>query len=368
MTNFDGTPLSQRLEQGAMSPTEAARSATLLADALRQYHDRGTTHGSIEPCRIILGDRSAALLDGASNGITPYSSPEQVQGGLPDMRSDIYAFGAIVYEMVSGRKPFCGADWELRNAILELEPAPLPAAAGGLARLVGKCLAKSPSQRPQRMQNVQMELKLLNVMARRSEPQAETAQSRLQTALRAEIAGLEERVMARLASLDQATAELRTKLDAEGSRLSETALAAETLRGAIASLQGSAQASDTEHANRLAAIEGRVQASDTEHANRLAALEGRVQTGDMEHANRLAALEGRVQAGDAEHAGRLAAFTEEHARIDRALAAHASSIESLGTALTQSDDLIERLVDAFDSLERSIEERHEGRAAFAGTA
>ncbi len=314
MTNFEGIPLSQRLEQGAMNSAEAVRAATFLADALRQYHDRGTAHGALEPCRIILGEQGAALLEGAASGITPYSSPEQVQGNPADKRSDIYAFGAIVYQMVSGYKPFSGNDWELKQAILQAEPAPLPATAEGLARLVHRCLTKSPSERLQRMQNVQMELKLLNVMARRPGSSAETAQSRMQAALRAEIAGLEERVMARIAALDQVTAELRSKLDAEGARLSQTATAAENLRAEIVS------------------------------------------------------LESRVHAGDEEQAGRMAALAEQHSRIDQAVTSHGSSIESLGTALAQSDDLIERLVDAFDSLERSLEERTEGKAASAGAA
>jgi hypothetical protein len=315
MSTLEETPLSQRLSQGAMSPAEALRSATLLADALRLHHDRGTIHGALEPSRVVFSESGATLLDGAPpEGLTPYSSPEQAQGGAPDARSDIFAFGAIVYEMVSGRKAFPGAAEELRTAILERAPDPLPAEASGLARVIARCLVKTPAQRWQRVQSVQMELKLLSVMARRAEQSTETVQSRLQAILRAEIANLEGRVNERLASLDQAADEIRAKLEAESQNLVATTQQAEALRAEIA------------------------------------------------------ALGGRVQTRGEEQAARLSALTAEQARIDRALAAHSSSIESVGTAVAQSDDLIERLVDAFDSMERSLAERSENKAAFATTS
>jgi serine/threonine protein kinase len=195
---------------------EATRAIT---EALRRLHDDGIVHGALQPGCVTLHDSGALLSQAAAaRKTTPYSAPEQVEGKAPDSRSDIFAFGAIVYEMLSGRRAFPGEGQELRSAIVLQEPAALVGVPSYLARLVGRCLAKAPTQRWQRIQNVQMELKLLTVMARREEHVEESQLERLQSVLRKEVAPAVETLTARVSSIENATFEMRTKLAEESER------------------------------------------------------------------------------------------------------------------------------------------------------
>src|SRR5690349_20754806 len=97
--------LSDRLAQGPLSPAEAQQYAAALADALRRLHDQGTVVGTLEPSRVVLAGPVVKLVTGdAASGVTPYTAPEQVNGNSPDTRSDIFAFGCIFHEMLTGQK------------------------------------------------------------------------------------------------------------------------------------------------------------------------------------------------------------------------------------------------------------------------
>jgi uncharacterized coiled-coil protein SlyX len=318
MKELNGIPLNQRLAQGSMPAAEALETARAFADSLRRLHTSGAVHGALEPSCVILEGTGVSLLHREPGALTPYSAPEQIQGKAVDARSDIFAFGAILYEMLAGRKAFTGEGEELRAAIVEREPAPLAGVPDGVARLITRCLAKAPLQRWQRVQNLQMELKLLGVVTRREERDPESQERRLQEMVRGEIARMEERIAARLAAIEGVTSELRQRLANEGERLESATKAAQTLRSEIDAL-----------AELVTMVDGERKAGAAAVAEAAAAVAGR--------------LDG----------------------LDRTLAEHGSTIESLGTAVTQSDDLIEHLVDELDALERSLSGKHKTNGVMA---
>jgi eukaryotic-like serine/threonine-protein kinase len=353
--NESSLVLSERLAQGPLSSQEALRYAVALAESLRQLHDQGAVVGALEPSKITLSGAGVSLQSGGPVGeVTPYSAPEQLQGQAPDVRSDIFAFGAIVYEMFSGRKAFPGSSAdELRTAILEREPAPLE---GDIARVTSKCLAKAPIQRWQRMQRIQMELKLLTVFARRGEVEPVIKADRVQAMLRQEIAQLESRVAERFATHDAAAAELRARLQEQDGKLQAAVQTEQALRGEISSLEARLGA-------RLDAGDIRVgdfqkQAADHEakiasSGEAAAALLHRLEAGDIKAAE--------FQKHIAEHEAKIASSGEAAAilsrrldAVDQTLKHHGSSLQSLESAITQTDDLVERVVEAFDSLEKSL--------------
>jgi serine/threonine protein kinase len=322
--------LSERLAQGQLASREALRYAAALADALRRLHDQGTVVGTLEPSRIMVDGTGVKLLLGESaGGVTPYTSPEQLQGQCADARSDIFAFGAIVYEMVAGRKAFEGSTPdEIRTAILENDPTPL---AGDLGRVTSKCLGKAAIQRFQRMQRVQMELKLQTVFARRGEQEPSVRLDRVQAMLREAIGQVETSTSQRFAAQDHAHADLYAKLAEQDARLRVAAESEHDLRNEIAALQ--------------ARLDCRLDSGD----GRAADLEKQM----AEHGSRMAASEQAT-----------AAHTVRLDGIDRTLERHDSSLESLESAITQTDDLVERVVEAFDALEKSVVQ-DETRAATA---
>jgi len=160
-----GEPLSERLAQGPFTPEEALRYAIELGGIIGKAHTRGQVHGKICPRNILLTDQGLRLLEPpkAGDAALPYQSPEQTRAETPDNRSDIWAFGAVAYEMVSGRRPFTATGMDLKTAIQSQIPAPLDLPDGAGAALEGVivgCLEKDPAARRQRMQNAVIELKL----------------------------------------------------------------------------------------------------------------------------------------------------------------------------------------------------------------
>jgi hypothetical protein len=92
-----------------------------------------------------------------------YRAPEQIRGEEPDVRSDVFAYGAVVYELAGGKRAFSGAGAELNQTILTQSPAPLlakSAVSAAMEEVIAGCLAKDPAHRRQRVQNAVIELKL----------------------------------------------------------------------------------------------------------------------------------------------------------------------------------------------------------------
>lgn len=163
---IEGESLANRLAQGGLPAEEALRFAIDIGAALNRAHKRGAVHGKLSPHAVLLtasGARLVRPLEDTDLNALPYRSPEQVSGAAPDWRSDIFSFGTLLYEMVSGRRAFSGDGAALDRAIVERPPAalmgklPIHAAMEGV---IAGCIEKDPGRRRQRVQNAVIELKL----------------------------------------------------------------------------------------------------------------------------------------------------------------------------------------------------------------
>ena len=161
-----GISLADRIAAGPLSVVEALHYAIATAEALRAVHGRGRVYAALQPASVIVQEDGVQLVPAGLAAITPYFSPEQVAGRELDIRSDIFSLGAVLYEMLSGRKAF-GAVTKpaLRFEILDGEPAPLQNVPAAVSRLVMRCLEKRPERRVQRMEILLAALKLQEIIA-----------------------------------------------------------------------------------------------------------------------------------------------------------------------------------------------------------
>jgi eukaryotic-like serine/threonine-protein kinase len=163
---IEGELLADKLAAGTLKPEEALQYGLEIGNVLTIAHSRGLVHGRISPRRICIAAGSARLLkpgEGTDDSEARYRSPEQVRGEPVDWRSDIFAFGILLYEMASGKPAFGGAGADLDDVILHESPARLMAASPAAAVMEGViagCLEKDPARRRQRIQNALIELKL----------------------------------------------------------------------------------------------------------------------------------------------------------------------------------------------------------------
>lgn len=169
MEYLQGEPLAARLARGPLPPAEALRIALATLDALAAVHTGGLMHRDLKPSNIFLSPHGVKLLDfglaraidatetrtqltqpGTVLGTPQYLSPEQVLGQPLDQRSDLFAAGVVLYEMVTGRPPFSGASVaQLAHAVAYEHPSALggsPAVAA-IDRVIHKAIAKRPQDR-----------------------------------------------------------------------------------------------------------------------------------------------------------------------------------------------------------------------------
>jgi serine/threonine protein kinase/Tol biopolymer transport system component len=192
MEYLDGQTLADRLVRGPLPLPEVLRHAVEIADALDHAHRRGLIHRDLKPGNVMLTKDGAKLVDfglsklqshptvlalstispggvpltaeGAVLGTFPYMAPEQLEGREADARSDIFAFGAMVYEMATGRRAFDGSTAAtVIAAILHSDPPPVsavqPLTPQAFDHLVSRCLAKDPDDRWQTARDLMLELK-----------------------------------------------------------------------------------------------------------------------------------------------------------------------------------------------------------------
>lgn len=184
---LEGETLRERLQPGPLPQRKALGIASQIAKGLGAAHERGIVHRDIKPENIFIGtDGHVKILDfglasvsnqessspdatitmktgsGIILGTAAYMSPEQARGQSVDSRSDIFSLGCVLYEMLSGQRPFSGNTYaDLISAILRQDAAPLPSerkVLPALERIVRRCLEKSPGERLQSARDLAFQL------------------------------------------------------------------------------------------------------------------------------------------------------------------------------------------------------------------
>jgi len=193
MECVEGQTLADRLLRGPLPVDEVLRHGAEVADALAAAHSRGIVHRDLKPANVMLTKSGVKLLDfglaklkgpaagqtlalsamatgaapataeGTLIGTLSYMAPEQVEGHDTDARTDLFAFGALLYEMATGRRAFEGGTAaSVIAAILDREPPPLSAVAPTspplLDRIIEACLAKKPDERVQSARDLAFQL------------------------------------------------------------------------------------------------------------------------------------------------------------------------------------------------------------------
>jgi serine/threonine-protein kinase len=191
MEYLEGQTLADRLKKSALPLDQALQCAIQIAEALDRAHKHGIVHRDLKPGNIMLTNGGAKLLDFGIATIRPtevrdgvattrtdrtltaegnligtlhYMAPEQLEGREADTRSDLFAFGAVFYEMLTGRRPFEGeTESRVIAAVLDSEPPPIsgtqPLTPSVLEHVVKRCLAKDPEERWQTMHDVGLQVK-----------------------------------------------------------------------------------------------------------------------------------------------------------------------------------------------------------------
>jgi Tol biopolymer transport system component len=193
MECLEGETLAKRLEKGPLPLDQFLKFGPQIADALDKAHRSGVVHRDLKPGNIMLTAAGAKLLDfglakpsppltdlatltvapmqnspvterGTIVGTFQYMSPEQIEGKELDSRSDIFSLGAVLYEMLTGKRAFEGkSQLSIASAILEKDPAPVssikPMTPPALDHAIRRCLAKDPEERWQTGRDLELELK-----------------------------------------------------------------------------------------------------------------------------------------------------------------------------------------------------------------
>ena len=197
MELLEGEPLSARLEKGPLKLDEVLKYGAQVADALDKAHRKGIVHRDLKPANLMLTKGGVKVLDfgvakltegrpgtttgtgilptvaptrttpltmqGAIVGTMQYMAPEQLEGKPVDHRADIFSLGAVLFEMVTGKRAFEGASQaSVIAAVLEREPRPVSEITAGtppsLDRTVGRCLHKDPDERWQSAIDIKSDL------------------------------------------------------------------------------------------------------------------------------------------------------------------------------------------------------------------
>lgn len=159
MPLLDGTPLAERVEEGALPWQEAASIALRLARVLTAGHARGLVHRDVTAENVLLTADGPKLLDFGiaawagdpddDRGTPPYVAPERLLGAPTHPAVDVYALGVLLHTMLTGRRPYPETTWEEIEAARRTSPPPrVPGVPKAVADLCRRCLAQDPRQRP----------------------------------------------------------------------------------------------------------------------------------------------------------------------------------------------------------------------------
>ena len=191
MELVDGQPLDELIPEAGLRVQQALRIGAQIADAFSAAHAVGIVHRDLKPANVMVqGDGRVKVLDfgvakllepadtsdaqtrvvqtaaGTIVGTAPYMSPEQAEAKPLDTRSDVFSFGALLYEAVTGRRAFPGESVAATlAAVLQHDPPPpadaKPAVPSEVSRLIMRCLRKDPSRRAQSMADLKVALEEL---------------------------------------------------------------------------------------------------------------------------------------------------------------------------------------------------------------
>src|SRR6185369_492305 len=194
MEYLEGETLADRIARGPLPLSQLLRFATEIAEALGHAHRAGITHRDLKPGNVMLTASGVKLLDfglarieapkifsadsapatvvnpitaeGTIVGTVLYMAPEQLEGRAVDPRTDIFALGVIMYEMVTGQRPFAGSSaLSIIAAVISSDPIPLrslqPACPAALERIILTALEKNPEDRWQTAHDVARQLRWL---------------------------------------------------------------------------------------------------------------------------------------------------------------------------------------------------------------
>ena len=195
MELVEGETLYDRLQRGPLAVSEALAIGIQIADALESAHEQGVVHRDLKPANVkITPDEEVKVLDfglakamdsspaasspansptlsvlatqaGIIMGTAAYMSPEQAKGAAIDRRSDVFSFGVVLYELLTGRQPFRGETAAEVMASVMIREADLTALPDGLhpriAQLIARCIEKNPKKRWQAMGDLRVELESL---------------------------------------------------------------------------------------------------------------------------------------------------------------------------------------------------------------
>jgi eukaryotic-like serine/threonine-protein kinase len=180
MAYYEGMSLKEKIEQGPLPIKEVVNISIQIASGLQKAHEKGIIHRDLKLENIfITNDAQIKIIDfglsrmvertlltksGTTLGTVPYMSPEQAQGANVDHRTDIWAFGVILYEMITGQRPFKGEyDQVVIYKILNEDPQPVtdlrPDIPGASEHIINKCLQKQAEHRYQHMDDLLADLK-----------------------------------------------------------------------------------------------------------------------------------------------------------------------------------------------------------------
>jgi serine/threonine protein kinase len=222
MEYLEGESLAEKLRKGALPLRETLKIGMEVCEALDAAHRAGIVHRDLKPANIMLTKSGAKLMDfglakasaagGSASGSAPllsaaetisgpspmspltgvgqvigtilYMSPEQIEGKEADARSDVFALGAVLYEMATGQRPFEGkSQISVASAILEKEPTPIrrlqPLTPAAFERVVSTCLQKNPEDRFQSARDIRLELKWIaeNPVAETPSPETKPSEA-----------------------------------------------------------------------------------------------------------------------------------------------------------------------------------------------